>query len=416
MQSLNRLFLYLLPLMPFVGYVNSKVTGVYVGYVIGFISVIITIANVMTSKSNLKLPKYLFVYLLFVIYSIFIQYYKSLVVSPIQFFGTNSIVFSFFLLFVIENTVYTEEYIKKYYRFLKITVLFAVLTAIIQLFISKEFFIDIYASGNTSFRFLYSDFGRIPNIQTYSGGMGIFLLTFSSIVIFSYFNQKIYLFRERKIIIVIYLALVGFVIIVGQTRWIMVAYLIVLFQFVIYRKNIFSGFMTNLVYIFLISILIYGSLRLFDYDIDKLLQDRIIQSGKTLEDNTGYSRIKAYTYFSEFFPDNPLLGTGETMSYKIKSAVHTQIHVGWLSAFLYFGLIGGFLFVFSFYLLGKDILKYAKAWNQYFVFFVFMVYVWANFTLVYIHFLEWGFLVALVFYNFQKQRYVMNTLPNVLKV
>ena len=72
--------------MPFVVYVNSYLTGVYVGYVIWFIAIIVSVLNLLNKYSTNRLPKYLRLYLMLVVYNILISYIQGLVKKNISVF------------------------------------------------------------------------------------------------------------------------------------------------------------------------------------------------------------------------------------------------------------------------------------------------------------------------------------------
>lgn len=393
--------------MPFVGYILSFIFSVYIGYVIGFAAIAISLLNLINSDSHTRIPKYLIFYFLFVIYSLIINYANDLIINQVHFWGTNKIIYSFFILFIIENTIFNDSYILKLYRLLKFTVIFAVIVGTVQLLFFKTFFINpnMIATNQDVSSYLLADLGRVPNVETYAGGLMFFLLTFVSILIFRFNNKENTFGNIRKYWIFIYIALVGYLIFISQHRWLMVAYLIVLFQFSVYSKSFLVGSVRNVIIISILIGISYFILTNIGYDIDYVIEKRVLQSDRALEQNTGYSRIMAYFYFADFFPQNPVFGTGPTLNYEIKSVVSTQVHVGWLSLFLYYGLIGGLLFLSSVYLLGKEIFILAKKTRQYIVPFVFIAFIWMNFMQVVIHFLEWGFLISLIIFGHQRQKY-----------
>ena len=68
-----------------------------------------------------------------------------------------------------------------------------------------------------------------------------------------------------------------------------------------------------------------------------------------MKEKSAGTRILAVYMFLEFFPENPIFGTGGVMKADLVRAIRgrsSQIHVGILSLFYYYGLVGGFIYLF----------------------------------------------------------------------
>ena len=90
--------------------------------------------------------------------------------------------------------------------------------------------------------------------------------------------------------------------------------------------------------------------------LNQILKDRILESSNTNEETrTMHTRVIAIEAFIRCFPDAPILGAGNTKysagakgqwNYKLTTFLagrSSQIHVGFLSLFYLYGLVGGTL-------------------------------------------------------------------------
>jgi len=75
----------------------------------------------------------------------------------------------------------------------------------------------------------------------------------------------------------------------------------------------------------------------------------------------------------------------------------SQIHVGYLSLFYYYGIIGGGLYILFLYHILKDFYRSARITNMWGPFFGFMSFVIANLSLNYMRPWAIGLLLCLVF-------------------
>jgi len=88
-----------------------------------------------------------------------------------------------------------------------------------------------------------------------------------------------------------------------------------------------------------------------------------------------------------------------------KAVGSSQIHVGYLSHLVSFGIVGSF-FMFGFwFLLAKKLYKSAKYTKYWGSFFAFLIYLWAQTTLVYYSIFFYGLIFAFVFDKYVKDNY-----------
>ena len=138
----------------------------------------------------------------------------------------------------------------------------------------------------------------------------------------------------------------------------------------------------------------------------RLWQERLFAEG-SIEETTRYG---AYINFLHFFPQTPFFGTGVHLTDEIwlaSRAIHSsQIHVGYLSHLLTFGLFGSFLLFSFWFCLAKDLYKKAKLKGYYGPLFAFLVFLWFNVTAVDFRLGYPGLIIAFVFSQFYYGNYV----------
>jgi hypothetical protein len=137
------------------------------------------------------------------------------------------------------------------------------------------------------------------------------------------------------------------------------------------------------------------------------------------EDSGGFgygaseSRIFSFFVFAELFPEHPFLGKGEFHTFELASGdpelqsalinKSSQLHVGYLSLLYYYGIFGGILYFLFIYYLMKDFYIVAKKASRWGPFFVFVGFLFINFTLVYLPLYDVGLILAFVFHNYYKK-------------
>ncbi len=89
---------------------------------------------------------------------------------------------------------------------------------------------------------------------------------------------------------------------------------------------------------------------------------------------------------------------------KMKGSRTSQIHVGYLSLFYYYGIVGGTLYLFfAFYLLKKlySIAKKTGYWGSFYAFLTYFISVMGTTVSFQIYFV--GYIFAMVFHRFYEQ-------------
>lgn len=310
--------------------------------------------------------------------------------------------FTFFaIILIIQNTVFSNKHIKYTVNIIGLTILLAAIVSIIQAFNFE--FLNAYSLWHQD-RASELGFLDIYNIRRNSlfGYIDQNELGLSFIPLFSvYLGYRLKEKRTRYLLLFVFAA--GVVAFLSNTRYVMVAYLIVIIQILIYRRTSVIAIFRTLLLISFVAIAIYFALIELGYDLGEWADQRLFKEGSIRET----TRFKAIQNFLIFFPQSALFGHGYlTTSIQIASdnIGSSQIHVGYLSAMVYFGLIGSFLLFGLWYNLARNLYRTAKATNYWGSFFAFLVFLWANATLVMFSMFYYGLIFALILDKYYRDK------------
>jgi hypothetical protein len=122
------------------------------------------------------------------------------------------------------------------------------------------------------------------------------------------------------------------------------------------------------------------------------------------------SRYLAYELFQKYFPQHPVFGTGVHLTDEIRRVANeggsSQIHVGYFSHMVSYGIVGSFL-LFSFWLLlARDLFKKAKLTGFYGAFFAFLVFLWANAAMVDYNIFYPGVIIAIIYSEYHYNNFL----------
>jgi hypothetical protein len=185
-------------------------------------------------------------------------------------------------------------------------------------------------------------------------------------------------------------ALVSFL---SSSRWIMLNFFIIASQNIWTTNNKILNAFKYLVYGLTLFIILVSLLEFSGFDIQRFTEER-------LGSNSAYTRILAIEVFSNVFYDNPIVGTGGVDTEKMRQLLagrSSQIHVGYLKLFYFYGLIGGLLYLAFLFALLKRIWHMARVSNYWGGFFAILAFAIANLTLVELSLFYHGLLLALIF-------------------
>ena len=156
-------------------------------------------------------------------------------------------------------------------------------------------------------------------------------------------------------------------------------------------------------------------------DLKSILNDRVLESNRSsLEEKSAGTRILAIKAFNKFYWKNPIFGQGDIkygmggndghksrQSYELRSFLDgrsSQIHIGYLSLFFLYGLIGAFFFLSFMYYLFKKLFKDARMTKFWAPLLGFAGFAIANLTLVTFTVFHMGLIIMLYVNKFHTQQ------------
>lgn len=394
MNRFTQLFIiFFIALYPFWSWFFSLFTDASIDII--SMVIILPLACYHIINPKLKIPLYLVFLILFTIYHI-----SSIIVNDTFPSGANKLYYlladnnvrACLLFFIIENSVFDKKFIKSLNRTLLVVVVITLIVSLIQIKF-PAFFVSDQIAFDPDNRYFTEN--RIYSIFSWAGlnAIGITFPLIVAILLSFYANN-----RNKLVLLVISTVVVSFL---TKARYVMISALIVLSQ-LIFVSTMSLKKKINIVVIFVFSLLMfYGISRAFNYNIQQVIDDRILEKSGNL--GSFNSRILSYYVFLTVFPEHPLLGVGpETQDNVVRLlAGHAPIiHIGFLSYLYYYGILGClffFMFLFLFLRYSWQIGSKRNFWGPFYGLLGFCV---ANVTMVYFNVSEMGIILAVVYLRF----------------
>jgi hypothetical protein len=407
MGSPNKTTYFILTLMllsPLLSYITFGLLGLNsINFYFQLVIYAYGIVFVFILLRNLKFPKELSFLFLYILY-LFIWAFNN---GEIERRGIwvvilNNINISiFFTLLIIYNSRFSDGFIKKSIKIFKITVVLAAVASLIQVFYPD--FLNAWTlydpDKNYATSYLYLDrrtsiFGFIDPNEAGLSFIPLLAVLFGFLV-----------YQTKNITYVIYLLLGAMVAFLSNTRYVMIGWLIVTMMLAIYSNKRIVGFVRYVFIGFLLFLVSYFILGSLGYQLGEFYEERLFPEGSISES----SRYIAFENFAIFFPRTPLFGTGVHLTAEIERASmaigSSQIHVGYLSHLVSYGIIGS-IFLFGFwFLLARKLYITAKLTHYWGSFFAFLTYLWAQATLVNYSIFFYGLIFAFVFDKYFMDKY-----------
>lgn len=392
-------------LSPLIGYICISILNISYTYlmisIIAFTAILQFIDPIKFGKY--RFPKYFIYFSIFVIYTIYSDLFIAGHSLTIKYLYKNEFLGCVLALFIVENYSYSKTRLLKNINFwLVLTIFIALIVILIQEVSDEMFFVFEEHMDNDIDRYNYIE-TRLPSIFSWTGilDIGFVFVPILSLVLDN-------LFYKKRNTMPIYYIIGAIVVFLSRNRWIMVNYLVLFFMYLSY----YSANIKNVVkYLIGIAIVLYLSIIILDLTnvpVKQIIDDRILEKSKGgLGEGSAGSRIFAFQVFAKLFPKHMILGKGmlhsfggESKDFDLTSALEgrsSQIHVGYLSLFYYYGLIGGAIYLIFIYLLFKKLLKDARVTMHWGPFYGFLGFILANFTLVSLPFFNAGLILCLFF-------------------
>jgi hypothetical protein len=329
-------------------------------------------------------------------------------------FYSSSLLSSFLILLIIENSKFSSKFIRRFTRVNIFILCLAFFVIIIQQLIDNTFFINIDSQSVSKYLNQSENQIRLWSIYSWIGllesGLG-FVPILGSIICIQLRKRT----ENKKIIAGLFIA--GFIFsFLTKSRYIMLNMLMLIFLFVVYKK---IQFVRLFRYAFLLVIFSMTAFFILDFsgvEVSSITNERIlnIEAGGVLSGSAG-TRIYAFYVFNELFYNQPILGKGKLHAFDGQSKDYelvdllgkksSQIHVGYLSLFYYYGMVGGMLFLIFLFLFLKKLFFESKLigfWGGFFAIIIFSI---DNLTLVEFSIFYSGIIISLVYHQYFLNKY-----------
>ncbi|MBN2396279.1 MAG: hypothetical protein JXC36_07445 [Candidatus Atribacteria bacterium] len=365
----------------------------------------------LTKKKIANRPGFLFYLVLYIFYLFIWAFFNGLIEQKgiISFLLNSSEIAALCVILIISNSYFSEIFIRTSIRIIKITVVVAVIVSIIQFF-DQDFFSPRVFSENVNV--LDVNIYQLRRLSIFGfadrNEIGLSFLPLLS-VLTGYMLYK----KDRNY--VLFLLFGGMIAILSNGRHLMIGFVILTLQVAVVNKLKFVGVIKYALLSVIIFLVLYRGILFLGYDIDKWIDMRLFSEG-SIKETTRYGAFKT---FALFFPKNMYFGTGVHLTPEIEEASKaigsSQIHVGYLSHLVSYGLAGSFLLFSFWFLLAWKLYKNARATNYWGSFFAFLIYFWVQFTLVNYSLFFYGLIFALIFDKYFYDKHLTKKLKNEVK-
>lgn len=349
-------------------------------------------------KKNIYFPKYLFFYLIFIIYTFVVDYENHQFVegSLTRLLQLKAgIVALFLILLIIENTHVSTTFIKQTTPVLFTLILLAPFVSIIQFY--RPYFIDL---GVESFELL--SYRNIYQVRRYSffileGGANALILSFFPLVlaIGSY-----YLINKKNNRFYYILFFVAVVVALSNLRTAIIGLLITGLIKFSHEKTKPVAYIRYIFVVGLAAITFFTVINYFGYDLNEFYEYRLDEG--PIEQS---ARFVSYKAFLSIFSNNALFGVKDHYSPIIMEALAAHggspnMHIGYFNVLITYGITGGaFLFGFLF-LIFKQSIRRAKQTNYWGAVYSFIILFIYNLFFSLFNFFYAGFVFALILEKF----------------
>jgi len=390
-------YYYFLLLLPFFGHLYI-IIGLpkTITFLFTYATLMFGLYFVIKNFKIIYFPKFLFPLFLYMFYVPIRAHLAELPDRHIltQFYHDILQITIFLLVLIIYNTRVTPRFISNTIIIMKLTIIISAIVSLYQVIeptflVNDKFFIgeDLYTI-------------RRPSIFAYEQlGLGLsFIPLFSVFIGYSVFRNGM--------LPIFYMVLGGVVAMLSNTRFIIVAYIIIGIQVIIFDKKNIKKTYRLWIRVFILVVIVSYILVNLGYNLDDWYNNRLLVEGSIFKT----TRYLAITNFMRFFPEFWFFGNGLHNSDEVQLASSligsSQIHVGYLAHLVSYGIFGSFLLFTFWILLIKKLYKTARLTKYWGSFFAFVTFFWAEATLVYYSIFFCGLIFAIIFDKYVYEEYL----------
>lgn len=396
MLFIKKLPFYIFLIYPIFGYFTIKVFGFPPFYILSPIIFLAFIYQLIL-KPKLKYPLYLIFYSLYFLFVIISKYFAHDL--PFTFDANLSqlifIISALLLFLIIENSSYSQFFIRSTLQIMKILVIAAAFVSVIQYFMPNFF---LYSEKYTGVHTEMQGYARrVPSIFTWGDFLNdtylaIGFIIFYSIIIYEYKGKRAFS------VSIIFAIIVGIVVFISQFRVAMLTYLIATISLAYKRISI-----KTFSYFIILGFAFYLVTNILNFNIGYFVENR-------LKSETAYTRIDAFRAFFYAFPENPYFGTGGELTESLFEGFgeRARLHNAHLAIAYYYGIFASiFHTLFIVFLLKKTYKtgKEAKYWPP---FVGVICYIAATMTMPRGEFFEPGLIIMMVFNKYYYDIFLLN--------
>ncbi len=303
------------------------------------------------------------------------------------------------VLFVVDNLIFSENLIHTLIKIIKGLIVLGAVVSLLQVVYSSF----LFTPEKFQFSMLHYHWENNPLLVrrlsifgfTNINDIGVSFLPILALVVG-------YEIKENNRIPILILLLGFFISVVNNSRYIQLGFFIAAAPVLLYQgkviRNLFIGLIGGVVMILLMGIVLH----LIGYDISSYIQERLL-------DPSGGTRLLALEIFARFFPENPLFGTGTHLTQEVFVALadrSSQIHVGYLAHLFSYGIVGTFLALLFWGLIALRLWKVGRRTGFYGSFFGFLVFLWANVSMVFYWVFTFGLALSYLFASYYDRKYI----------
>lgn len=357
-----------------------------------YLAMFMVLSNALLQKHRLRIPTYIVVYFILQIYLAFQQTALAnvnLLTGVNAFYKDNDFAFLLFMI-VVENSYISPKTYNNMQKGIFFILIAAVFVTLIQVTVNRMFFMpssveaEVFQSSWMNYRF--------PSLFYWVGGRTALVLVLPGLLALSFDVEHYRSAFWHYAAILAALVTVLF----EKTRLTMVAYMVTLYMYYVKRRGFSIRSMAQYgITIVLLLFIAINAGQMADMDMNSYLENRIKSESAT-------TRLLAFKLFAKYYGDSPVFGIGNWNQISNETRRDFQgrtkrIHVGWLSLFYYWGLVGGVIFItFNVYMF-RRFMRIARTTGKLGPLFVWLCLLISNFTHVVLSPYSMATLLALVF-------------------
>lgn len=401
MKFIQYILLIIIPFYPFWAWLSYSLISKHINYFAVIVFTLIAIYLIIIQR--IRIPKYLFFFILFTIYHLCSTVITGLIPTDtnlLSFFLLDPNLYACIIFFVIENTDFEKRFLSKMNICVALVVLVSLVFCLIQIkyttfFVSPELARNIEGLVYIQQRRIFSIYSWI-NLNSLGISFPIMIA-----ILLSVYNNKIKIFP--------FIILSGIVVpFLTRARYVMLSAIVAFSQlFFISKISLKKKIYFLLIFIGGLILLI-NIAKISGFNIKQVVSERILEQAGQM--GSARARILSFKVFLLKFPEHPWVGVGPSTRpdvVKLLGGSAPLIHVGYLSYLYFYGIFGSILLFLSLGFLLKDAWTVGKKYLFWGSFYGLLTFCLANVTMVYFDLSEMGIILAVIYLRYFSREYAL---------